>query len=107
MSRELLILKKLASKLAPTEVISLARPHKILHRTVLKQVCIKLQKCLLRTPTCRSELVSRAFDLEKAREQARSYRGNQPGEAAQNPAPHGPETGLHQITEMLPANRNL
>ena len=51
MSRELLILKKLASKLAPTEVINLARPRKILHRTALKQVCIKLQKCLLRTPT--------------------------------------------------------
>ena len=68
MSRELLILKKLASKLAPTEVISLARQRKILHRTALKQVCIKLQKCLLRPPTCRSELVSRAFDLEKARE---------------------------------------
>jgi len=48
---ELLILKKLASKLAPTEVISLARQRKILHRTALKQVCIKLQKRLLRPPT--------------------------------------------------------
>ena len=49
----------------------------------LKQAWIKPQKCLQRTPTCRGELVSRAFDLEKAREQARSYRGNQLGAATQ------------------------
>ena len=49
--------QQLASKLAPTEVINLARPPKFLHRTSLKQAAIKLQKWPLRTETCRSELV--------------------------------------------------